>query len=257
MIFNMSGGSSGGGLNFAVVGGLTQPASPKENTIWVKTETKITSWSFAPTEPESPNEGMVWFKTALTSVVGFNALKKNEIEVSPITAMQYANADWISITAQTYTGTEWVEWLPDGALYYKGNENVAVTGGWTVNGYAVKEDGSTRTVKLGEKKPEYMQTNYASGYVFYMFGTDYAIDLTNVNQIEIDAERVSGSELYLVASATKTITLRTTKPYLTIDKDGISRLDVSAVNSAYIAIIPRAISATPPIWKIHSVRCVK
>ena len=88
MIFNMSGGGSGGGLNFAVVGGLVQPASPKENTIWVKTETSIPGWIFSPTEPTNPESGMVFFKTALTSSVGFNALRKNEIAVLPTSAQQ-------------------------------------------------------------------------------------------------------------------------------------------------------------------------
>lgn len=48
MIFNESGGTS---LNFKVVGGTTAPSNPKENTIWVNTDHKITEWHFGADEP--------------------------------------------------------------------------------------------------------------------------------------------------------------------------------------------------------------
>ena len=55
MIFNLnnfSSSSSGqGALNFKVVGGTTEPVSPKENTIWVNTDTEITDWAFSNKNP--------------------------------------------------------------------------------------------------------------------------------------------------------------------------------------------------------------
>lgn len=109
MIFNMSGGGGGGGLNFAIVGGLTQPTSPKENTIWVKTETSIPGWAFSPTEPTNPEGGTVFFKTDLTSSVGFNALRKNEISVLPTSAQQYISGQWKNMEAHAYIGGTWVQ----------------------------------------------------------------------------------------------------------------------------------------------------
>ena len=50
MIHNMAGGG-GAGLNFKVVSGLTRPANPVENTIWVPTDTDISSYAFSATEP--------------------------------------------------------------------------------------------------------------------------------------------------------------------------------------------------------------
>ena len=50
-----AGGGSGGGLNFKVVGGTSAPASPKENTIWVNTDTAIPSWHFGVDEPNFYN----------------------------------------------------------------------------------------------------------------------------------------------------------------------------------------------------------
>lgn len=106
---NAGGGGGGGGLNFAVVGGLTQPTSPKENTIWVKTGTKIPSWVFSPTVPANPEGGMSYFKTALTSSVGFNALRKNEIAVLPTAAQQYIGGKWKNMEAHAYIGGTWVQ----------------------------------------------------------------------------------------------------------------------------------------------------
>ena len=102
---------SGGGLNFSVVGGLTQPANPKENTIWVETDVDITSWIFSATEPETPAEGMVWIITGKASAAEFNALKKNSIQVYPISAKQYVSGAWVNVTAKSYQGGEWVDWI--------------------------------------------------------------------------------------------------------------------------------------------------
>ena len=46
MIFNITGGAAAN-LNFKVVGGTTKPTSPKENTIWINTDTEISNWFFA------------------------------------------------------------------------------------------------------------------------------------------------------------------------------------------------------------------
>lgn len=143
-----AGGGGGGGLNFAIVGSLTQPTSPRENTIWVKTETKIPGWIFSPTEPTNPEGGTVFFKTALTSSVGFNALKKNGLQVYPISAKQYISGAWVAKTAKTYQGGAWVEWI--NYLYNNGTISDAL-GGFT--GYAQRfldTSGIAATVRYND-----------------------------------------------------------------------------------------------------------
>lgn len=49
------GGGGSNSLNFKVVGGTTAPVNPKENTIWVNTDVKITSWHFGAEEPNVYN----------------------------------------------------------------------------------------------------------------------------------------------------------------------------------------------------------
>ena len=108
MIFNVSGGG-GTALNFRVVGGTTAPTNPAENCIWVNTDTPINSWIFSATQPTG-SAGMVWISTGTSSTTAFNALKKNAIQVYPISAKQYISGAWVDVTALSYQGGEWVEW---------------------------------------------------------------------------------------------------------------------------------------------------
>ena len=100
-------GGTGAGLNFKVVGGTTQPANPKENTIWVNTSNEITGWIFSAEEPDVPEEGMVWFAVGLSSLAEFNALKENTLQVYPVLAKQYASGEWSESPAKIYQGEKW------------------------------------------------------------------------------------------------------------------------------------------------------
>ena len=121
-------GGGSANLNFEVVGGTTQPTSPKENTIWVNTSTAITSWVFSIEQPTSPAAGMVWFATATSSSAAFNALKKNTLQVLPQAAKQYISGAWVNKTATTYQNGAWKNWTV--SLYDNGNECTELTGGW-------------------------------------------------------------------------------------------------------------------------------
>lgn len=112
----------GAGLNFKVVGGVTQPTGPKENTIWVNTDQKITGWYFHPTQPENMAEGEVWFSVDTYSPVAFNALKKNSIQICPISAKQYVSGMLVNKTAKIYQGGKWVELVADGLIYENGTQ---------------------------------------------------------------------------------------------------------------------------------------
>lgn len=126
MILEMIGGG-GSSLNFKVVGN-PQPSNPSENTIWLNTDTHIESWVFSATEPSTAEFGMVWFPVGTSSTVAFNALKKNGIQVYPLSAKQYIDGAWIPKTAKIYQGGEWVNLIT--YLYDAGNECEAITGGW-------------------------------------------------------------------------------------------------------------------------------
>lgn len=104
-------GGSGGaaGENFRVMGGTVQPAAPRENDIWVNTDTKIESWVFSASEPENPASGMVWIEVGAASDVAFNALKKNELAVYPVWVRQYADGAFADRDAHIFRNNAWVQ----------------------------------------------------------------------------------------------------------------------------------------------------
>lgn len=96
------GGGGGVGLKLRVVGGSSRPEAPKENTIWVNTDTDITSWAFSPEQPESPAEGMVWFRTGNASAVSLELLGKNSVILCPVLASIYTAGSWAAAEAAIY-----------------------------------------------------------------------------------------------------------------------------------------------------------
>ena len=131
--------SVSGGLNFNVVGGTTEPASPYENLFWVNTEATITSWIFSATEPTEPIDGMVWISIGTSSSKEFNALQKNGIMVYPLVAKQYITDAWFDKELNSYQNGEWSDcW--NGELFLAGDQYLAVTGGWSKSGYSVSSD---------------------------------------------------------------------------------------------------------------------
>lgn len=108
-------GGGGTSLNFDVKRYSTEAellaATPKKYTIGIISTTEITSWGFYATKPDTPDEGMVWISVGTSSSVEFNALKKNGIQVCPISAKQYVGGAWVDKTAKSYQNGAWVDWI--------------------------------------------------------------------------------------------------------------------------------------------------
>lgn len=273
-------------LTFEVVGG-TKPSNPKENTIWVDTDTEITGWHFGAEEPNVYNiqpripndphclvslkklsdgdiinftipsdvvavyeairiydpiadkqycvrqgsgsavaawpagtkvsvrisnvthqigdwvghgtaylmawdsyyhqEGTVWIQTGTTSPVAMNVLKKNSIQVCPISAKQYVGGAWVDKEAQIYQGGEWVDWLT--YLVHDGIDNTNLTGGWFWNksSAAASVSESDGAIRIS------CYNNY--GAITWEYMTNNPVDLTEVKTIELlcDANASVGS----------------------------------------------------------------
>ena len=130
IILNVGGGGNGAALNFKVVGN-PQPALPSENTIWVNTDTPITGYEFSATEPVEPIEGLVWISTGTSSPVEFNALKKNGIQVYPLSAKQYVDGALVDKTVAIYQGGAWND-LFIGKIYEDGVQYLSLS--YIING---------------------------------------------------------------------------------------------------------------------------
>ena len=150
LILNLGGGG-GAPLNFKVVGNPL-PSNPKENTIWLNTDTKITGWYFDTKQPSNLAEGEVWVSVSISSPSAFNALKKNTIQVYPVFAKQNINGTLTPVEAKIYQGGAWVEWW-EGGLFDNGNQFEAVTGGWNGSvGNVITVTGSGTTHNAHTKK---------------------------------------------------------------------------------------------------------
>ena len=128
-------GAGGTSLNFKVIGN-PMPETAKENTIWVNTDTKITGYVFSATQPTGL-PGLVRFLTGSHSNVEFNALKKNGIQVYPISAKQYVDGAWVEKTAKSYQNGAFVDWW---------NGSILVDGKDYVNGFTIAENYGTVTI---------------------------------------------------------------------------------------------------------------
>lgn len=121
-------------LNFRVLGGTTQPQNPRENDIWVNTTVFIQRYSFNATQPATingiaPIEGDIWIQVLSASAYEFNAIKKNEINVYPVRALQYISGQWVSKEAEIYQNGEWNVLAT--FVYKSGNQYEELTGGWS------------------------------------------------------------------------------------------------------------------------------
>lgn len=201
MIFNVSGGG-GAAMNFRVVGGTTAPTTPAVNCIWVNTNVEITSWIFSATEPRPAEAGMIWIYTSTSSIMEFNALKKNAIQVYPISAKQYINGAWVDKTAKSYQGGEWVDWIM--YLFKDGDQFENITGG--LKGYAYKAYTSgaivtTPTVSITDVVRFSVGGNTSASALF----VENPVDLTPFTKLTINITEYSAlaGQVYMIISTNK------------------------------------------------------
>jgi hypothetical protein len=239
MIFNMTGGG-GNPLNFEIVGGTSQPINPKENTIWVNTSTAISEWVFRAEQPTGAS-GKVWFEVGASSETSFNTLKENEIRVYPISAKQYVSGSWQNVEAKSYLNGEWKEWIPDGALYYKGNEMTAKTGGWSAYAWTPNNNYTNNGFAF-EKNEDHMSLGYhptTQGGRDWAISSNNKIDMSKYNTLRIDAEH-SWEECKFGLSSAKPSSYSSVSwvASQTLPQSrGKTTLDVSNCDSSYYVVV--------------------
>ena len=177
-------GGGGASLNFDVKAYPSEEkllaAVPKENTIGIITTTPITNWIFNATEPETPDPGMVWISIGTSSPVEFNALKKNGIQVYPLSAKQYVGGAWVDKTAMSYRGGEWVDWII--YLYNHGDECENITGGWV---FSKGSSSSVHSTGTGTKNNGSITLN-VSGRATGVARPSNKIDLTGKSTLTVN-----------------------------------------------------------------------
>jgi hypothetical protein len=225
---NTGGGAS---LNYNIIGSTTEPAK-KENTIWVNTETEITSHIFSATEPTNPVDGMVWFQTGMSSNAAFNALKKNSIEVYPTGCKQYVGEAWAAKTAKTCMNGDWVDWW-NGELYDSGNEYSVQTGGWEIVGTGSKESnyiivGATSNISPSTNSAQFSNCVDLSAY-----------STLKINFIALESSSSTGRIfVYLYNAAEERLESHTILSGSKTESDVIKSVDISSIEEpVYVQVV--------------------
>lgn len=217
-------------LNFQVVGGATQPDSPKENTIWVQTSQTITGWVFRGDQPTG-QDGLVWICTDNSGSASFNALKKNEIQVCPVSAHQYSGGKWVDRQAKLYTGGSWVNWKT--YLFKSGTGLVNVsTNSWG-------EDYSSSSVSADAITVSY--TAQSEG--FTSIATKSSLDLSKYTRVCVEATTTEthgstfaqrfGFTTFAHASGYDTLNWSASQTYTANRKRTTYTLDISKLDGKY------------------------
>lgn len=120
------GGGGGSSLNFKVIGN-PKPAEPAENTVWIDSDTPISEWMFGTTQPENAPEGMLWIALGGSSPAPFNAIKKNTLNVYPLTARQYISGEWVPVIAELYQGGVWIPFSGGRKYLFRSGDGAVVT----------------------------------------------------------------------------------------------------------------------------------
>ena len=229
------GGGGGASLNFKVVGN-PQPASPIDNTIWISTDKKISSYIFSASEPENPSEGMVWISTGTSSTVAFSATKKNPVMIYPLSAKQCIDGALVDVPAKSYQGGAWRDWW-NGELYDSGNEFESITGGWALSEVYSTSHGDTLT--KNENNMVFSSEAHSGSNGFGFLRANNKQDLTNIKTLYLVAEASiaqysrcafcassvdSGSTAYNNAAAKTALTTVPAETIISLDVSGLSGL---------------------------------
>lgn len=228
-------------LNFRVVAYGTEEellaSAPKENTIGIVTDQKITSWELSVLEPETGVEGQVWISLGDRSVAKFNGLKKNAVILFPLSAKQYRSGIWEEVDAKSFLRGSWRDWW-DGNLYHQGNSCEAITGGWKAYAYKTYGSGSTvyaPTATFNTDSLKVYMAKPSSGYRAGALFIENAIDLSNYTKLKIHVTTLTGLTTGVVnlgLSATKENNFAQTAAKEITDV-GVYTLDLTGISGSF------------------------
>ena len=215
-------------LNFKVIGN-PQPETAKENTIWVDTDT-INNYFFSATQPENMAEYDVWFPTVTSSTAEYNALKKNGIQVYPISAKQYVGGALVDVESKSYQNGEWVEWVT--YLYNQGDECTSFTGG-IVGWRCIGTLSGTGTITKNGNSITLTTPNSAS----IAASPDNAKDLTNYNKLYVNVISTNTDNRATIAVYSAKNAEGQIGSSSPITGTGVFSLDISGLDGKYFPVI--------------------
>lgn len=194
-------------LKLRVLYGMTAPANPKENDVWVQTDVAILGWEFSDKKHGAVTwampTGFVYFDCAYGGAydsrdsTGLNFLNQNAIYTKLLGCIQYNGSVWSRKNAYIYhASTGWNQFSSTQYAIFNAGGATDYSGGWKAYAYKSQSSGSTPkapTFTLGSTIDIslYGQYAYNMGTVF----SEAAIDLTKYSTLEIEiASTQTGGE---------------------------------------------------------------
>lgn len=184
-------------LKLRVLGGMTAPANPQENDVWVQTDVAISGWEFsdkkAGTATWAMPTGFVYFDCTYGGAydsrdsTGLNFLNQNAIYTKLLGCIQYNGSAFENKDAFIWHGTQWHQFSSTQYAIFNAGGAADYSGGWKAYAYKSQSSGSTPkapTFSVGStfNIDLYGQYEYNMGTVF----SEAAIDLTKYSMLEIE-----------------------------------------------------------------------
>lgn len=192
-----NGGVSRDRLKLRVLYGMTAPANPQENDIWLQTNVAINGaelFSITPTWQVA--EGHVYIQTVPATggdLPNFNATKltgsANDIYLwlQLSGAVQQISGTWVRLNGWIYHGAQWHQFSSTQYAIFNAGGATDYSGGWNAYAYKSQSSGSTPkapTFSVGStfNIDLYGQYEYNMGTLF----SEAAIDLTKYSTLVIE-----------------------------------------------------------------------
>lgn len=206
-----NGGALGSGLT--VVSGLTEPARPKENMIWVKSDKAGKKYVFAEVFPKNPADGLIVFLSKAKSIA--------------YSTYVFASKAWESAEASMYIGGKWVTVSTafDGVLYDAGSRYDE----WNADASVGAEISKSPTLTAITK---------AVGGVGILY-TENKVLIDGFTALHINGTTGGGGYTVYVTSeppaAGKVSSVLASK-FISYNSGGSGELDVSAISDGYVVL---------------------
>lgn len=228
--------STGAELNFEIVGGTAPPNNPKENTLWVNTDTDITDWAFSATDPTG-TEGMAWFITGTNALTPFNALKNNRITVYPLKCAQYISGTWVIKEAKMYLSGSWTDFW-NGMLYEIGDEYELITGGFLKS---YENNIGTRTFTKNSDSFYLKSAGTTSGGANFTVSTAKKINLSGFSTLFARIKHTNSKSTKFHLGVDTVNNIQTYHATCTFsqesDFEGIVSMDISSLSGEYFVLL--------------------
>lgn len=187
-------------------------------------------------------QNMVWFSIGANGSIVFDALKKNGIQIHPLSAQQCVNGTWVGVTAKSYQGGKWVDWIK--YLYNAGDECTSITGGWeaVAAGTSDGRGAPTITKAAGTMKVLVDQNEIIKNHLTGSAKPKNTIDLTNFSKIVFvvtaSEDPFSGNKVGVTTDLTSEKYTFTASAAATV---GTHEIDISAITGeCRVMIMPYA-----------------